>query len=112
MDAKNKLKSAYKVLSELPFPEFPDDDALSDWLADLVEMDAFYAGLAQSVLSGHAVEYDLHELDSFHQRLATITGLQDKDKKIYEHCCQYLSALDAVRKALLELQGHCPGSNS
>lgn len=105
MDARDKLLSAYKALKELSFPEFPGDDALSDWLADLIEMDAFYAGLAQSVLSGYAVEYDLHELDSFYQRLAEITNLQNKDKRIYEHCCQYLRALDAVRNALLELQG-------
>jgi hypothetical protein len=109
MGTTNILKVAYAAFRELPFPEFPHNEVLAEWLADLAEIDGYYAGLAESALSGRCLEHELIELGSLNQRLAAINeeDLDKEDKKIYYECQAYLRALTGLRDALMQFQAQC-----
>ncbi len=50
-----KLKIAYENFKKIPFPKQPEDDALYDLYSDLVEFDAYIAGLIFSLINGKKI---------------------------------------------------------
>ena len=99
---KQRLADAFAALEALPPPSWPDNEELAEWLADLIEMDAFYAGIASTVLNHGRVEHFLQELDTLAETLMSIRPRTELDKRSLEECRAYLEQLQEVREALLD----------
>jgi len=55
---KNLLEKKYIEFGRLDFPSPPDDDDLDDVYSELIELDGYYAGIANAAISGKKSEYD------------------------------------------------------
>lgn len=99
MDRK-KLATACESLKALQIPPAPDSGELAEWRADLIEMDAFYAGIASTVLNGGAVKHHLEDLDTLAATLRSIQPRTERDRQSYEAGWVYLNCLQEIREAL------------
>ena len=100
---RNELAAAWESLKALPFPSSPQDHDLGDWLMDLLEVDGFYAGIAQSLVGGGRSPVmprpdELVELAESleHQRVAL-----PEDEDILRQCHSYFAALERLHAVLL-----------
>jgi hypothetical protein len=97
---RQAVQDAAAALRELPFPPSPDDPDLGDWIMDLLEADTYYAGLAQSALSGarfeRPPERSLVELAVWLDELRVATP---GDEAILEGWRAYFAALSALHEA-------------
>ena len=100
------LVSAFKALRDVPFPEFPQDDELTDWLADMAEMDGHVAGLASSALAKGRSDIRATEVQGqlavFQNRLRAVCTerLTHEDLAIYHSCKDFPAILVEVGKHL------------
>ncbi len=101
MNTLTKEKLDY--LTKLPFPEWAEDDALSDWQSELAELDGYLAGLASRALGGerpdnHMLVQNVRQLRS---ALEAITDLPAEDCKIRAECEAYMGALEDLAQSLI-----------
>lgn len=100
----NKLKIAYDHFRKIPFPEPPIDDELYGIYSELVEFDAYIAGLISSFLKGKKIsKSDLHMDENIKKNLINFktTNKQTKDElSVY---INYLNKLDELIKMVLNL---------
>lgn len=96
------LAELFAELQKMPFPEFPEDDDFADWLAEVAEMDAHVAGLAQSALSGARVNRgDVPmQVDSLARKLALVAPSSGSDLLLVDQCKQYLHLVRQVAEHL------------
>lgn len=52
---RKKLRELYENLKDQPFPNFSSQDELSNWIEELIEVDAHYAGLSLSAAEGERI---------------------------------------------------------
>ena len=99
---KAMLAECTQRLLRLEFPNFPEDDLLSDWLAELAEMDGHVAGPAKSSRSfGRDKTIELREdLRKCRSRLDTIQVSLVEDQSIYIACKEYVAVLIQVADSL------------
>ncbi len=101
------LNESFEYLQKLPFPDHPDSDALAEWIVDLAEADAYFAGVAQSVLGGaNPRAFHLAGTDRLRAALKNIRVGSAADQAIFSQCERYLEALECVREALLASGSH------
>lgn len=102
------LTDAFEYLKELPFPKFAQSNALSDWQADLAELDGYIAGIATTVLGGgHADLSKLHaSINKSRTWLETIQDIPAEDHDTLMDCRHYLDALDKIVQNLTYLKTH------
>ena len=93
-------------LQKTKFPEFPDDDMFSDWVAELAEMDGHIVGLTLQAESG--LQIDKRQLQKQFGELRNsfemlhISKLSDNDRSSYQACREYLTLLEALVEAMIE----------
>jgi hypothetical protein len=91
MNEKNIIENHRKA----KFPSFPSDDSFAEWVEELIELDAYYYGLALSCLSGELKLYDGSLFQDSKQKLLMFKNLE-RDKSIYRECEEYLESLSNI----------------
>ncbi len=105
---RKKLRQLFEDLKALHFPKFSSNDEISNWIEELIEIDAYYAGLALSVAEGEkVVKYDLYDLVKMRKELELIQ-LKNKvnggeNLKIILECYKYLDKIQEIDSILKEL---------
>lgn len=88
------LQQSFKELQQLPFPKSVDVPDFADWISDLAEFDAFYAGVAVSRLGGgERTTPPLPSLNKLTEDLKKLHGQPGIPEVLYEECERYLSTL-------------------
>jgi hypothetical protein len=101
MAAREDLASAIQALQRSNFPEHASSDDLAEWTLDLVEADAFLAGLASSALGGGRVDVPPADaLNNLADRLAAMRVKAPGDEVILEQCNDYFAVLRRLHLAL------------
>lgn len=95
MDLKN-LYSKHKVLG---LPEFPENDEFAEWVEELIEMDAYYAGLISSQINGSMDILDENHYSRMNDRLKKYASIEE-DKEVYNQCLEYMKSLGHLIKAV------------
>ena len=99
MSKLSELASAHMRLS---FPEFPEDDDFADWMSELVEVDAYYFGHAETLIAGGTPsgvsDKELHDLTS---KFELFAGIKGEDGAIYLDCKRYMASLRALVDEML-----------
>jgi len=92
-----QLTNLYSEIKEKKFPDFPNNETLSNWIVDLILLDSYYAGYASSVIGGSKIsQKDLFDLKEYYKRLETLSVQSNEDKKILEECKEYLTTLKEI----------------
>src|SRR5437868_2853582 len=97
---KTKLKQSYEEFLSLPFPK-GNQEAVANWIAELAEVDGYYAGLAESLIQNQPLKvYNLPSLDPlFHglKKLHHHPGISENQYREYKH---YLLTLEKLAKEI------------
>jgi hypothetical protein len=99
--AHDQLAAAFARLKELPLPSPPDSDELASWRAELIQMDAFYAGIASTLLSGGRLEHYPEDLDTLEATLRSIQPRTELDRTSLDEARGYVAQLRRVREAVM-----------
>jgi hypothetical protein len=95
------VSAALQGLRGLDFPRSPADPDLGDWIMDLLEADAFYAGTAASVVAGSPfTRPPRDELDELTGWLSELRVPSPEDQVILDQCHAYLAGLRRLHQAL------------
>ncbi len=95
------LKQLYEQFLLLPFPHLNgQEEALTNWTADLNETDSYYAGLAATLIKGRSVQVKRFSLDPLFESLSTLRSQSSISENQYRECKQYLLALDKLVKGI------------
>jgi len=100
------IEQVTNQLEITPFPEFPEDDTLSDWVAELAEFDGYVAGMAMTAKAGGEVnvrqlsEQAKHFSAAFAQLPTTYSAPEDNE--IYLACNLYLRLIENLVAAIRE----------
>jgi hypothetical protein len=88
------------------FPERPISDNLADWMLDLAETDAYYVGLAKTVLRGVEVEANIRPWTDLKKGLERVLadGTAVDDAVIVVQADGYLDSLDRLATCLIRGQ--------
>jgi len=88
-------------LKSLPFPAWADDDTLSDWQSELVELDGYLAGLASRALGGESIDTKLvsQNVRQLRAGLEAIGDLSVEDRDIRAECDAYMLALEDLTQS-------------
>lgn len=101
---KPTLSETLAELKAKKFPEFPDNEALSKWVAELAEMDGHVVGLAMQVEAGQYIDKALlrKQFADFSAAFneVSINGLCANDQNIHRDCKLYILLLKGVVKSL------------
>ena len=93
-----------QTLKERKFPEFPDDDAFSNWVAELAEMGGHVTGLAMQAAAGQNIDKCLLKTQyaEFQSTFCglSVTTFNEKDKTIHAECTAYIRLLGDVVESL------------
>lgn len=98
---KSKLKQLYSKFLLLPFPLSEGHEKAAEWIAELTEIDKFYAGCAENLIMEKPVENK--ELPSLKALSKTLKKLQQEtgiNEDRYEEYKLYLSSLDKLAKEI------------
>ncbi len=99
------LKQSFEELQHLPFPKAVDIPGFTDWISDLAECDAFFAGLAVSRLEGgEGATLPLPSLSKLADDLKKLHGQNELPAALYEECERYLVALTKLAACIRALQ--------
>lgn len=91
------LNSLYEKLEDTKIPSFSGDDQLDDWIEDLIEIDAFLAGIACSIISGEkVVQNPILEINNLKNNF--FIAINGKESKIICDCKHYLDLLLRIHK--------------
>ena len=97
----NKLKQLVDEHNQLPFPEHPSNDELSEWILELCELDAYFLGIANSILNSEKfVSYNLDDFYRMETELKNIFVDLDDDRIVLDACFLYMRSL---RNIIFEL---------
>ncbi len=95
------VSDALDRLRDLSFPVSPIDPDLGDWIMDLLEADAYYAGTATSVVAGAPFTKPPRDgLDELTAWLHELRVASPDDQLILDQCHTYLAALQYLHRAL------------
>jgi hypothetical protein len=101
---QSKLKQLYSKFLLLPFPLSEGHKKAADWIAELAEVDGYYAGLAESLIMNKSVEVqELPSLKSLSHGLKKLKhepGISDERYREYK---LYLSSLEKLAKEIEKL---------
>ena len=78
---------------ELPFPEFPEDEKLSEWIADLAQFESTIVGASTTGNINNAMVSRFYD---FCNRLAELEPSASNDKVIYDYCKKYIKHLEDI----------------
>lgn len=88
-----------KILSQheqLRFPEFPNDNGFANWVTDLIEVDAYYVGLAKHCVNGGRIKtINFKFYDDLKKNLLKYSNIVE-DRDVYVACCRYLDSLGVI----------------
>jgi hypothetical protein len=98
---KIKLKELYENLKKRSLPKFSPHDELSNWIEELIEIDAHYAGLTLSAIEGEKIsKKNLCDLIKLRKSLDLIElNSKDNSKENYEimnNCYNYLDNIQSI----------------
>lgn len=97
-----KLKQEFYEFKSLPFPEPPDDDSLYDLYSELVELDAYVAGIISSFISGQKIDRKLIYLGKeFDNKLASF--IEKRNEKILFQYKLYKEKIDNLITMIIYL---------
>jgi hypothetical protein len=101
---QSMLKQLYDQFLLLPFPHVDDqEEALTDWMIELAEIDSYYAGLTATLMMNKPVQMKkLPSLKPLFESLNTLrhqSSISENQYQMYEH---YLLALDKLAKGVEE----------
>lgn len=97
------VSQSFEELQQLPFPKAVDTPDFTDWISELAELDAFYAGLAVSKLEGEEEKNPLlPPLGKLSEDLKKLHEQKGISEHLYEECERYLSALKNLADSLKE----------
>lgn len=96
----NALNVAIKKHESLPFPKVGNHQKWNHWLGELAGVDAFYVGLAYSVLAGKEVQ--IENLDPLHKLVKSFDIVKQVpgDKELVKACKEYLHSLETIAHLL------------
>jgi hypothetical protein len=98
------LRQAFERYKGMAFPEHPCSDALDTWLMELLEEDAFMAGIATTVLNGGYPQTNLKANAKILQEELHRIHVEDiADQEIYGDCEKRIEALIKVETELIRL---------
>ncbi len=102
----NELEKSFLKHKELKFPKFPEDDNLSEWLEELIEIDSYYVGIISSLIENKKLNIDekmvdIKFLNNLNNSLMNFS-ITKKDMEVFKECKLYLKSLkDLVMKFLM-----------
>ncbi len=105
-EEKRKLKSLHEKLKGLQFPKFSYINDLSNWIEELIEIDAYYAGLSLSISEGEKIsKKDLFDLVQFRKKLNEIQPhlKKQEDLTIAKNCYEYLDTIQSIDSILRKM---------
>lgn len=98
------LQKSFDAFVCLPFPKGSEDEALTDWIAELAELDGFYAGIATSLLQGRKVKIkEFPKLDGLFKELEKLHQHSRINAHQYHAFHLYLTALENLAANIRQL---------
>lgn len=92
----NNLVKQIAIHTDIPYPEFPENEILSDWLVELFEVDPYYMGIADSIVRGYHLQ-DMNKIAIFNLESALDDIIVDKiDEEILIKCKRYVKSIFMV----------------
>lgn len=98
------LKNLFIQMSKLNMPPCSNNEALEAVAENIIELDAYYAGLALTVAEGGEISMkNLYNIDEIKNKLDQVKVDTLEDKKILEDCSVYLEIIDQINNLLIKL---------
>ena len=92
-----KLKIAFDNFRKIPFPEPPITDELYDIYSEIVEFDAYIAGLISSLINNKKInKCDLHMDENIKHNLINFKTTDKQTKKELYIYINYINKLEAL----------------
>jgi Leucine-rich repeat (LRR) protein len=85
----DQLYNKHKVLK---IPDFPENDDFAEWIERLIEVDAYYSGIAASLVGGKKTKIDRSELDELIISFSSFSSIK-RDVEVFDQCDKYLRSL-------------------
>lgn len=99
---KSKLKQTYSKFLLLPFPLSEGHKKAAEWIAELAEVDGYYAGLAESLIMDKPVE--VKEFPSLTSLSNGLEKLQHEPGISEDHYQEYKLYLSSLKKLTKEIE--------
>ncbi|MFI0434523.1 MAG: hypothetical protein ACH350_02190 [Parachlamydiaceae bacterium] len=98
---KSKLEQLYSTFLLLPFPLSDGDRNVMNWIEELTEVDAFYAGIAESLIMHKPIESkELPLIKPLSLALSKLKRKEEINEERYNEYKLYLSSLDKLAKEI------------
>jgi hypothetical protein len=109
VDALRQVLDRHRIVA---FPAHPDSDEFDSWLLSLLDTDAFYVGLASSVVAGRRLsdKLSLGDLDGEWAYLRAFEPSSERDGTVRVEATAYLTSLSQLLAALVQVRGLVAGS--
>ena len=102
---RKQLELFYDDLKKCDFPKWSKNERLSNWIEELMEIDAYYAGLALSIAKWHnAVDVSEHDIIKLRQSLEVIQINTKKYLKIKNQCYEYIKKIEDIHRVLKQIR--------
>lgn len=99
-----KLKKAFEDFQKIPFPKPPIDDGLYDLYSELVEFDAYIAGLISSFIKGNKInKSDLHFDEKIMEKFINFETINIRTKEEISIYINYINKLKELINMVLEI---------
>ena len=96
-----KLKTAYENFQKIPFPSPPIDDELYDIYSELVEFDAYAAGLISIFIKGKKInQFNLYVDKKINKKLINFKTTNKQTKKEILTYINYINKLNELIDAI------------
>lgn len=94
-----ELKVLFNQLVKTPLPQFTDNEKLDNLIEDLIETDAYYAGLASSVINGGKIhKNELIKIPQLTPKFFTSNYTTDTND-----VQNYIELLNKIRNCLFDI---------
>jgi hypothetical protein len=98
------LKNLYLEMRQMKIPAFPNNESISNFIENIIELDSYYAGLALTAVEGGRVLInDLYAMGELRNTLNSIQAYDDEDKKALDECGLYFKKIEEVDQLLRKL---------
>ena len=87
------LRKIYDKHLTISRPEWAQDEDLSAWQEDLIEIDAYYAGLVSNVIGRVEVKIEMETLKKLMNDFRSLNVTHPEDQTIYEQCKTQVESL-------------------
>ena len=99
-----RLKNLYHELEKFKIPKCSKNEVLASWLDNVMELDAYYAGLALTASEGGKISSkDLYDIAKLKYSLNDIKSYSEEDKYILDECKSYLKIIEQIDFLLHDL---------